>query len=197
MSFFVDRLVEFPGRIKLTDTTTGNEQVVDVERQEGDIIEPGTLLNAANMNYGTTLGQVQYDPNSAVGTTDGDLHAQLDPLGWETDVMDGPLLNVKKLFTKMLNWIANQGASVTGATSYGTQTNITPSRSGWLVARGTTKNGQTIQPVIRIKQGSVILSEGIGTTVSGTLLQTGCPVRKGETYIVEIYRANYTNATLY
>lgn len=137
MSFFVDRLVEFPGRIKITDTTTGNEQVVDVERQEGNIIEPGTLLNAANMNYGTTLGQVQYDPSSAVGTVDGDLHAQLDPLGWETDVMDGPLLNVKKLFTKILRFVRapflveSTSTSVTLAANAAQFVTITPSKEGY------------------------------------------------------------------
>ena len=137
MGFFVDRLVEFPGRIKITDTTTGNEQVVDVERQEGNIIEPGTLLNAANMNYGTTLGQVQYDPNSAVGTTDGDLHAQLDPLGWEADVMEGSLLSVKKLFTKILGFIRapfymeSSSVSVTIAANSAQLVSVTPSKTGY------------------------------------------------------------------
>lgn len=103
MGFFVDRLVEYPGRIKITDTTTGNEQVVDVERQEGNIIEPGTLLNAANMNYGTTLGMIQFDPSASSGTVDGNLHSILDLLGWESDVMDGDEINSKKLLTNILN----------------------------------------------------------------------------------------------
>lgn len=103
MGFFVDRLVEHPGRIKLTDTTSGNEQIVDVTREEGVITEPGTLLNATNLNYGTTLGQVQFDPTAAPGTTDGDLHTLLNTVGWESDVMDADLLNLKKLMNKILD----------------------------------------------------------------------------------------------
>lgn len=45
MSFY-DRLTQFPGRVKLTDTTTGDEQIVDVERAEGDITDEGTTLDS-------------------------------------------------------------------------------------------------------------------------------------------------------
>lgn len=88
MGFFVDRLVQYPGRIKITDTTTGNEQIVDVTREEGDITVEGTLLNAANLNYGTTLGLIQLDTTAAAGTTDGDLYRAIVALGWESEVIE-------------------------------------------------------------------------------------------------------------
>lgn len=88
MGFFVDRLVQYPGRIKLTDVNTGTEQVVDVVREEGDITVAGTLLNAANLNYGTTLGLIQLDTTAAAGTTDGDLYRAIVALGWESEVIE-------------------------------------------------------------------------------------------------------------
>lgn len=43
-----DRQAEYPGRRKLTPT--GTEQVYDVAREEGLILEEGDALNAANLN---------------------------------------------------------------------------------------------------------------------------------------------------
>lgn len=85
--FFKDRLVEHPGRITLTDVLTGEENTYDMARAEGNITEPGTLLNAANMDYGTTLGYIQLDTTAAAGTTDGDLYRLLTALGW-TDCIE-------------------------------------------------------------------------------------------------------------
>lgn len=48
---FTDRIVEYPGRYKLTDVGTGDELgTFDLERAEGEVTEPGTLLNANNLN---------------------------------------------------------------------------------------------------------------------------------------------------
>lgn len=48
---FVDRIVEYPGRYKLTVAGTGDVLgTFDLERAEGEITEPGTLLNANNLN---------------------------------------------------------------------------------------------------------------------------------------------------
>lgn len=55
MSLFVpkewkDRLVEFSGRRKLTNVSTGEETTVDVSRAEGKVSQEGHAFSAANMN---------------------------------------------------------------------------------------------------------------------------------------------------
>ena len=45
---FVDRVVEYPGRVTLTPT--GNPDEYDVARSEGTVTEEGTPLNATNLN---------------------------------------------------------------------------------------------------------------------------------------------------
>lgn len=47
---WADRNVEFPGRRKLTDTSTSMETTVDVTRAEGTISAEGDAFSAANMN---------------------------------------------------------------------------------------------------------------------------------------------------
>lgn len=47
--YFVDRVVEYPGRIQLTEVS-GQTDVYDVERAEGAVTETGTPFNAATFN---------------------------------------------------------------------------------------------------------------------------------------------------
>lgn len=63
---WVDRLVEFAGRRKLTDVTTQTVQTVDVARDEGNVSQEGTAFSAANMN---DLEQRIADCVSAMETT--------------------------------------------------------------------------------------------------------------------------------
>ena len=107
------------------------------------------------------------------------------------------MLVMRNLLALMLTWISKQGASTAGAIDYGAALTITPSRSGWIVAKGEVSDTQTIAPIIRITQDGTILSEGIGLTVKGTNLHTACYVRKGNTYTVSIFRATLINVTLY
>ena len=44
-----DRSVEFPGRMQMTDTLTGDVYIFDVERAEGNVSEAGTPYNKANV----------------------------------------------------------------------------------------------------------------------------------------------------
>lgn len=59
---FVDRVVEYPGRVTLT--ATGNPDEYDVTRSEGTVTEEGTPLNATNLNsiiqdmIDTTIGPI-------------------------------------------------------------------------------------------------------------------------------------------
>lgn len=47
---WVDRVVEYAGRRKLTNVTTGTEELVDVARSEGTVSKEGDAFNAKNMN---------------------------------------------------------------------------------------------------------------------------------------------------
>lgn len=51
---FIDRIVQHPGRVKLTPVS-GQTNVYDMVRQEGDVYTDGTLLNALNLNTQTQL----------------------------------------------------------------------------------------------------------------------------------------------
>lgn len=46
---FTDRIVQYPGRVKLTPVS-GQTNVYDMEREEGTVSTEGTLLNANNLN---------------------------------------------------------------------------------------------------------------------------------------------------
>ena len=53
---FIDRVVENPGRYTLTNVDTGVVLgVFDIARAEGEVYDPGTLLNANNLNAQTQL----------------------------------------------------------------------------------------------------------------------------------------------
>ena len=47
---WIDRLVEFAGRRKITNVSTGEETTVDVGRAEGNVSQSGDAFSAANMN---------------------------------------------------------------------------------------------------------------------------------------------------
>ena len=49
---FTDRVVEHPGRVKLTNVSG---DIYDITPYEGEVTAPGTLLNAANLNQQTQL----------------------------------------------------------------------------------------------------------------------------------------------
>ena len=51
---FTDRIVQYPGRVKMTPVS-GQTDVYDMTAQEGTVTTEGTLLNAANLNQQTQL----------------------------------------------------------------------------------------------------------------------------------------------
>lgn len=59
----VDRIVEYPGRVRLTPVP-GEENVYDMSREEGEITAPGTELNAENLY--DALGHVYEDYTGTV-----------------------------------------------------------------------------------------------------------------------------------
>lgn len=64
---FTDRVVEHPGRVKLTPVT-GQTNVYDMTRDEGNEYTEGTLLNAANLNTQTQLDSAVQTKFSALET---------------------------------------------------------------------------------------------------------------------------------
>ena len=88
---FVDRVVQYPGRIKLTNVSDGTEATYDVTREEGTVTVEGTLINAANMNDQVTnryTPTFDLDTSAGSGTDDGDLYAAIQAAGWENDVIE-------------------------------------------------------------------------------------------------------------
>lgn len=71
---FSDRVVEYPGRVKLTPVT-GQSNTYDMERAEGTEYTEGTLLNALNLNTQTQLDNTVQAKFSALET---DTSAQND-----------------------------------------------------------------------------------------------------------------------
>lgn len=67
---FVDRVVEYPGRVKLTPVT-GQSNIYDMERAEGAEYTVGTLLNALNLNTQTQLDNTVQNLYETAGMTSG------------------------------------------------------------------------------------------------------------------------------
>lgn len=67
---FSDRVVEHPGRVKLTPVT-GQSNVYDMERAEGEEYSEGTLLNALNLNTQTQLDSTVETLYTTAGMTSG------------------------------------------------------------------------------------------------------------------------------
>lgn len=71
---FVDRVVEHPGRVRLA-AVAGETDVFDMTREEGTVTEPGTPLNAANIN--AEIANVVDDHLSAIDIdSNGNVHVQ-------------------------------------------------------------------------------------------------------------------------
>lgn len=69
---FIDRIVEYPGRYKLIDDEGNVLGVYTLERQEGEVSEEGTPLNATNLNTNinslitSKMNGINIDANSNV-----------------------------------------------------------------------------------------------------------------------------------
>ena len=67
---FTDRIVEYPGRVKMTPVS-GQTDVYDMTREEGDVYTDGTLLNANNLNTQTQLDNAVQNLFETAGMTSG------------------------------------------------------------------------------------------------------------------------------
>lgn len=61
---FTDRVVEYPGRVQLTNVSG---DIYDMTAAEGDVYTDGTLLNAANLNKETQLDSAVLSKFTAAG----------------------------------------------------------------------------------------------------------------------------------
>ena len=83
---FIDRVVEFPGRVQLTNVSG---DVYDMVRAEGDEYTEGTLLNAANLNQQTQLDSTLESLFTAAGMSGGTYqNGTSDALGFLLDSME-------------------------------------------------------------------------------------------------------------
>lgn len=110
-----DRLTEFPGRRKITDVSTNVSTVVDVARNEGNILQEGDAFNKTNMD------DLEQRIEAAIGTGDipeglgNDIVSAITKLNSEMNALhiesgkvnvsfsDTPrtyIVNFKKLFNK-------------------------------------------------------------------------------------------------
>ena len=67
---FTDRIVQYPGRVKMTPVS-GQTNVYDMTREEGDVYTDGTLLNANNLNTQTQLDNAVQNLFETAGMTSG------------------------------------------------------------------------------------------------------------------------------
>lgn len=109
---FLDRVVEHPGRVKLTSVSG---DIYDLERAEGSVYTTGTLLNAANLNQQTQLDNAVESIYTTAGMTSGTYQNEVsDALGF--------LMNFLKMFGKELTMSKSSWTSgtctVTGISKY-------------------------------------------------------------------------------
>lgn len=83
---FTDRVVEHPGRVKLTNVSG---DVYDMTRDEGDVYTEGTLLNATNLNQETQLDNTVESLFTAAGMSGGTYqNGTSDALGFLLGAME-------------------------------------------------------------------------------------------------------------
>lgn len=83
---FTDRVVEHPGRVKLTNVSG---DVYDMTRDEGDVYTEGTLLNATNLNQETQLDNTVESLFTAAGMSGGTYQNETsDALAFLLDAME-------------------------------------------------------------------------------------------------------------
>ena len=87
---FIDRIVEHPGRYILTNVDTGTVLgTFDLVRAEGEEYEPGTLLNANNLNILTQLDANVETLFETAGMSAGDYQNNMsDALSFLLDAME-------------------------------------------------------------------------------------------------------------
>lgn len=93
---FIDRIVEHAGRIKLT-AVSGETDVYDMTREEGEVYTEGTLLNANNLNTQTQLDSAVEslftDAGMSAGTYQNEVSDALEYLVTKTPFSDGIITN--------------------------------------------------------------------------------------------------------
>lgn len=100
---FTDRVVEHPGRVKLTNVSG---DVYDMTRAEGEVYSDGTLLNALNLNTQTQLDNTVQNLYETAGMTSGTYQNEV------SDALDF-LLNFLKMFGKELTMSKSSWTSST------------------------------------------------------------------------------------
>ena len=113
---FIDRVVEYPGRYILTNVDTGVELgTFDLVRAEGEEYEPGTLLNANNLNIQTQVDSAVETLFETAGMSAGDYQNNMsDALNFLLENMNPEIKTTGswryiELGSLFLGWITYSG----------------------------------------------------------------------------------------
>lgn len=181
---WVDRMVEFAGRRKLTNVSTSAAQIIDVERAEGAVSQEGDAFSAENMNdLEKRISDAFADVPSGYKIADNDTtnnseflatarvayeHGlEIDALSRDLDVGSDSGMTigsmVKAIYDKVINSAAISGHLRGGRSRGGSGTGE--------VTFNNIKKGSTITI------SSVVIPSGAGeaikTTVDGDIVITG------------------------
>lgn len=181
---WIDRMVEFAGRRKITNVSTSAAQIIDVERAEGAVSQEGDAFSAENMNdLEKRISDAFADVPSGYKIADNDTtnnseflatarvayeHGQeIDALSRDLDVGSDSGMTigsmVKAIYDKVINSAAISGHLRGGRSRGGSGTGE--------VTFNNIKKGSTITI------SSVVIPSGAGeaikTTVDGDIVITG------------------------
>lgn len=111
---FIDRVVDHPGRITLTDTGGVVLGTYDVARDEGTVYTEGTLLNATNLNQQTQLDTAVQTKYSALETDTSYQNDMSNALNYIVDIFN--MFN-KDLAMSNTNWTSGS-CTITDSSKY-------------------------------------------------------------------------------
>lgn len=189
------RIVEFPGRRRLDDTSSAD--VYDVSRAEGTVTQEGDGFTAANMNdleqrINNAVNDVaglsadEYDPNATYSSGDLRIHdnilhkANQDisvPEPWTPDHWDPTTLAAELSAVNSRTF-----PDPASGTAIGEVDSYTAPSDGWLSLRLSGYNTNA-QGIIECVDDNHIVGQSVyGPTGEWGILTVMLPVKKGKTY---------------
>ena len=142
---FKDRIVQYPGRVKLIDPDTSVEIVRDIVRDEGIVTEAGTLLNAANLT--ANVNELISAGIAHIGDNAGGRKSGTYSLSSGTSFVTVPSSNLTRLALTSGTWIiyghAIYANNATGRRALRIYDVTTSASIGWSSINQSAINGTT------------------------------------------------------
>ena len=135
---FRDRIAQYPNRVRLIEVATGEETVYDIIRDEGDITDEGTSLNADNLNAITSDLQNELLSARPIGEwRSGIGNIARNGSGWN-NLTSGLRFNcfLNGTYLGNRNWRIQGSGSVFGTTWTFVQGNISTTYIGQILGLG-------------------------------------------------------------